>query len=86
MFNFKKKTSEEWARKGEDFRLAKDYDNALTCFNKALKTNPAMHSSKFAKGLVLGMKGQQQEALNLIMEAARAGNEKAKAFLAKGGA
>lgn len=58
-----------WRNLGSSYAMADDYDNAILCFDRALKRNPADIKSFYDLSLVQGWKGSLPQA----EEAAKAG-------------
>src|ERR687887_2107823 len=59
----RKDASNEWVKSGEDMANANKLDEALTCFENALKINPQNDFAWGDKGLILSKQEKTEEAL-----------------------
>jgi len=57
-------TAEEWYNKGVDLYNQGNYDEAIKCYDEAIKLNPQLTEAWSNKGVVLGEQGNYDEAIN----------------------
>jgi tetratricopeptide (TPR) repeat protein len=61
--------SELWEMKGNHFCNFKDYDSAISCFDKSLEINPSVSEAWNNKGVALLMLGIYEEAITCFDKA-----------------
>jgi len=77
-------TAEEWFYKGVDLYDQGNYDEAIKCYDEAIKLNPQYAEAWSSKGNALVNQGDYDEAIKCYDEAIKLNPQYAKAWYNKG--